>query len=450
MGRRGPGLAAAMARSSATRIVAAVVVLVVVSTAVFAAGTTHSGASTPEAAVEDLVEALEAGDVVGVLESLAPSEQRVLSEPLDELAGGLEAAGVVGGDEGLDGLIPGVTVEVEGLELSSEELDEQVTFVLASGGTVRVTVDPVAVVDPAVRDDLAARADVALEDGLVWERDLAVDPLVFGVLDEGGGYHVSVAYTAAEQARRSAGAPLPDVETRPDAVGSNTPEEVVTDLLSAIEARFPLRVAELVSPYDGRVLYDYATLWLPGVQRAADQVVADEAAGRPGWSFRVDDVAVHAEGEGDERRVVIDRLDATIVDGYADEHVRVQVSEDGCTSWTTTGGAPGQLWPAPGPPVDVRSVCPGGGWTDGGGGPADPPGAALVDLMTLDGLGAGQPTVTVIEREGRWTLSPTRTVLDSLAEGLGRAGAQGAGDWSAGLVALVLRFTDGDLAVRHG
>lgn len=437
-------------RASTRGIVAAVVGLAVVTTSVFVAGTSHSGATTPEGAVEDFVGALEAGDAIGVLESLAPSEQRVLVEPLDALARDLEAAGVVGGGEGLEGLLPGVGVEVDGLTLQAEPLDEQVTFVETTGGTVRVVVDPEAIADDEVRDELSDRADVALDDGLVWERDLATDPLVFGVLDEGGGYHVSLAYTAAEQVRRASGAPLPDVETRPDAVGANTPEEVVTDLVSAVEARFPLRVAELVSPYDGRVLYDYSTLWLPGVQRAADLAGRDQQAGRDTWVMQVDDIAVHTVGDGDVRRVVIDRLDATLVDGYAAEQVRVQVGDDGCTTWTRSAGEPGQSWPSPGPPPDdVRTICPGGGWTDETGSRVLPPPFALVDLLALDGIGAAQPTVTVIEREGRWFLSPTRTVLDSLADGLEASGPEGAGAWSATLLSMLLRATDGDLAVRH-
>ena len=58
--------------------------------------------------------------------------------------------------------------------------------------------------------------------------------------------------------------------------------------------------------------------------------------------------------------------------------------------------------------------------------------------------------VYVIEREGRWFLSPTRTVLDSLAEGLESRGEEGTGDWTAALLGLLLRATDGDLAIRHG
>lgn len=435
--------------ASPKAVVAAVVLLVLITTAVFVLGTTHPGAATPEGAVLDLVDALEAGDVVGVLESISPSEQGVMVDGFDSLADGFTGAGVLSGDgSGLAGLVPGVEIDVDGLVLRTSELDDQVVFVEAVSGTVVVRVDAAAVPDPAARAALERQADVRLDDGVEWRRDLSRSPVVFGVVDEGGGYHVSVAYTAAEQVRRAGGVPLPDVETRPDAVGSNTPEEVVTDLFSALEARFPLRVAELVSPFDGRALYDYATAWLPGPQQAADRAGADEDAGRPSWRLRVDalDVSVvegdagsSADGPG-VRRVRVDRLDATLVDGYAGEQVRVEVGGDGCTTWTHADLGPG-------PTPVVRRVCPGVGWTDGDGVRVDPPPVSLVDVLTLDGL-AGPPTFTVVEREGRWFLSPTRTVIDSLVDGLDDAGAAGAGEWGARLVALVGRAADGPVSVR--
>ena len=58
------------------------------------------------------------------------------------------------------------------------------------------------------------------------------------------------------------------------------------------------------------------------------------------------------------------------------------------------------------------------------------------------------PSMTVIERGGRWFLSPTRTVLDSLVESLEATPAEQASAWSADLLALVLRGVDGPATIR--
>src|SRR5690606_25348238 len=151
-------------------------------------------------------------------------------------------------------------------------------------------------------------------------------PLVLVTLGDGGGWHVSLAYTAAEAARRAAGAPVPDLRFEgPETIGSTTPEEVVTDLFGALEARFPRRVAEPVDPREGRAAYQYASLWFPGVQAAADDAGRDER-----WDLRVDELVTSSSGDGEVRRAAIERLDLTLVDRPAGEVVRVQVTEDGC------------------------------------------------------------------------------------------------------------------------
>lgn len=441
--------------------------LVLATTVAFAAFTTHSGASTPEGAVRSLLTALEDGDAAGVVRALAPSEQRVLIEPLSGLVAAMDEAGVLADAEGLPGLVPGVAVEVDDVVLRPEVLDEQVTFVHAEGGRIGVAVDPAVLPDDAAYDDVAARADRVDDDGtLRWEWDLARRPVTFGTVDEGGGWHVSLAYTAAEALRQASGAPLPDTEIRPDAIGSTTPSEVVVDLFGALSARYPLRVAELVSPYDGRALYDYATVWLPGLQAAADAQGAAAAAGRPAWTFTVEDLAVSEAGDVDVRRVSIDRLEAVLDDVPAGERWRITVGEDGCTTWlleqrTQQTAAPEGDDPssdggagAGGGDVaavaegDLRRSCPGQPWVDGRGERAEPPGIALVDLLTLDGMVGGRPGLTVIEREGRWFISPTRTVLDALVASLERTPPEEVSTWTADLLALVLRGVDGPASIR--
>ena len=425
---------AAEPRRSWWRVVVGLVVVVVLTTGAFVALTTHEGATSAEGAVLELVDALEAGDLAGVLAVLPPGERAAIVEPLTAIAAALVAADLLGssGDAGLDGVVPGVSVEVDGLELTSEVLDEQVTFVEAVGGTVEVTVDPSAIPDQTTRDAVWADAGAAPGEPLTWTRDLAVEPLVFGTVDEGGGWFVSIGYTVAEQVRRQAGEPLPDVETRPDAIGSTTPDEVIPDLFGALEARFPKRIAELVSPEEGRALYDYATLWLPGLEAAAAAETAAAEAGQPAWSFRVDDLVVSSSGTGAIRRTRIDRLDATLTDPGAGAVTRYQVDDVGCTTVTTSPFPPQASEP------DARTVCPGVGWTSAMGVPIDPPeGATLVDMLTLDGL-AGSPSLTVTERGGRWSVAPVRSVLDSLAEGIEATPANERGAWATALVALLL------------
>ena len=157
---------------------------------------------------------------------------------------------------------------------AASALDEQVTLVLAEGGRAARRRGP----RRAARRGQPGRGGGPRRRGARRRQPGVVDRPGEPTPSRSAPWTRAVAGTSASPTPppRScggpAGAPLPDTETPP---GRHRLEhahaEVATDLFGAIEARFPQRVAELVSPYDGRALYDYATVWLPGLQAAADE-----------------------------------------------------------------------------------------------------------------------------------------------------------------------------------
>lgn len=427
---------------NAAAVLAALAVLVTGSVVVAQLGD-EDGAASPEAAVEHLFSALEHEDAIGVLESLPPSERVVVGEPLRGLVGELQRLDVLA-DFDLH-TVPGIDIEVDGLELDATELGEGVTVVRITGGTITGAAVPAELPVGDLIEDVAGD-DLDLPDDE--ERDtaeLADADLELVAVEEGGRWHVSLFYTLAEAARGDA--PLPHFGDGIVPVGADTPEGAVEGLVdAAVELDAEAAIA-MLPPDEMRVLYDYGPLFVDDADEAADEVRED------GWEMTVDRLDLHAEGDGAERIVVLDGFDVSMEGGGDSLHATF----DGeCTTLEGRGMglasldgaeekfvAVGEAVEADGPPeegddlfvpVDELDDLDGGGYDDD---EYDDDALEVLEMcadgtMTIDGedadlgpfggagglgvMGLGQvsPRVTVVEVDGRWYVSPLRSAFDPL------------------------------------
>jgi hypothetical protein len=343
------------------------------------------GESSPEAAAQALFDAVAAEDLIGMLDVLPTGERRAFQDPLQDIAEELARLGVVGDDLDLES-VGGLDLEFEDLQFESEDIADGFATVRLVGGTAIASVEPGDLpIGDELRDVIEEVSGEPLEIDPVEETreefDREDDDFQMVAVQEDGSWRISVFYTIAEVARRDAGLDAPDFGNGIEAAGADSPEAAVEALIrAAAEEQDLTAVIALLPPDEMAVLHDYAPLFLDEAQ--ASFADADAA-------LEVTDLELEAVKDGDTASVAIASF---AVEGTIDgEQGRVAFDGD-CFTFE-------------GPDGEAEEQC-----TDDLGDLGDM--GALEEVLRFDeGQVAGISTVKV---DGKWYVSPTRTVLDSL------------------------------------
>jgi len=403
----------------------AIVGIILASTVVVLAFTDDDGAPDAEAATRDLLAAVQANDLLGVLELLPPGERKVLRDGAPSLATQLQQVGLLTSSDLRH--VEGPTTEVSGLLLRTTGLAKDMDAVDLIGGTIvfRLPAGGAPLTDHA-RRDLETYGDVQVDPaGVTVTRDLAAHPMRVVAIREGGGWHVSVAYSVAEWIRSSAGAEFPTMGKGPPSIGAKTPDEVVVDLLNAYANGDAERVVTVMYPNETRALYDYAPAFLPGAKERAAKAAANGT-----YDVQLNDVETVVEGTGSTRTVRVTSFDIEIRDELKKAHLtydgrclhldhRIGENSEPYEKWDSCNND----LPKPGDPTMPRE---------------NP-----VLALSIFGGGVDLPAFVVVERGGRWFLSPAQTLLDSVVSTL-RGQSTDAVDAFAQRLADSLRARGGD------
>lgn len=387
---------------SATAI-SAFVVLIVVAMAVAVLAFTHDdGSATPEDATRSMFAAIETNDVVGMLEQLPPGERKSLRDELPTIGDELARLGLLSGFDIRH--VGDARIRFQDIALTSSRLSDSMAAVEVVGGSVDVHL-------PAGPSPLTDRARGVLERGFDLSidgsernvhHDFAAEPLRMIAVREGGGWHLSIAYSVADALRVGAGLPLPEVGEGkgPQAIGSNTPEEAVSDLLDAYANGDPERTVTVLYPDDARAIYDYAPVFVPRAKDAAHRADVEGT-----FDVQRNKFTTTVEGTGGTRTVKVTGLDLDITDELKKQHLlydgrcfhsdyRFADADEPYASYNFCDGH------SPGPDEPSR--------------PRDNP----LSSLAIFGGGADLPVFTVVERNGRWFISPVRTMLESIVMSL--------------------------------
>ncbi len=345
-----------------------------------------TGPETASAAVDTFFAAVDDEDLLGMVEVWLPSERASVLEPGLELVRELERLDIVDagtadridGDEA-EGL--GYDLSVEGLETSERLLGDGMAVVTLHAGTIRLLDGDVDGMFGAIGDE---DADVDLA-----ELD---DPVELVVVQEGGGWYLSLWYQVAETIRREGDHPVPAFGNGVVPVGADTPEGAVSGMVEA-GVDLDLRgVIARLDPSEARALHDYAPLFLDDVDdevaRWRDELAAD------GISWRLDrfetvssDWRGHTIVSLEAFGMSIDAPDGTIVLDVDDECIRAT--------------APGE---------DDIDLC----WEDATAAELEEFGLTPESLGWQGGfLGAGSG-ITVVERDGGWFVSGVPTFMHTM------------------------------------
>ncbi|MCC5951056.1 MAG: hypothetical protein JJU45_03070 [Acidimicrobiia bacterium] len=386
-------------------------------TALFGSG----GSATPEEAVERLFESIERQDAIGVMESLTPGEREVLLDPMVEMTGHLQRLGVLS-EFGLDD-VPGAEIEFEGLELRSAQVTDDIVWVEVVSGTVTATVQADAVPLGPVWDRFDPEVESSTD-----PTDLADDDLALAAIRRDGGWHVSIGYSVAESARREAGEGFPSGD-RLTPAGADSPDAVITELVRAANELDGELALGMLDPVEFEAMYDYSPMFLPFTEEDSSSEMTMELT----------DLVTREEGNGNRRRVYVEAFSFEVETYYPRWGEREYTSitfADGCMAIEEVreyevGPTRVGTW------EDDDGHHHEGGWSDSydscdADGTDDYFGAGFGWWMGDDAGLADMLGLSVVERDGRWYLSPTRTVLDTMNEAMAqfdREDIEGWLDW---------------------
>ncbi|MEJ7585480.1 MAG: hypothetical protein WKF43_15690 [Acidimicrobiales bacterium] len=302
--------------------------------------------------------------------------------------------------------VAGVDIEVKGLELSSAELGEGVASVRVKGTLASSANDRELPLGDVARDLLVdslpsgGYQEVAADVEEAINRE-AVEGIQLVTLREADGWHVSVWYTIAEYIRLMDERPVPvpnfgHSSVKP--VGAESPEAAVRGLLE-VSGDYE-KMVSMATPEESRVLYDY----IPVLVLAAEQ--------RPYFGdTKVYDLEMRTEGDGDRRIVSIEGYDieTTFVSTYTTDENSSEAtatntnrfSFDGnCFTYRSTYSSDEPTEKDPYTDKSCRAEALKKGTT-----------ALVWDLAT-------DVQLTVERHDGRWFVSPVRSLADQTAKNL--------------------------------
>ncbi len=356
--------------------------------AIRAALSAPSGPETASAAVDAFFTAVDDEDLLGMVEVWLPSERESVLEPGMELVRELERLEIVdtGTAERIDGDDTrglGYDLSVEGLETSERLLGDGVAVVTLHAGTVALLDGPDEVEGLFGEiGDADASFDLADVD----------EPIELVVVQEDGGWYLSLWYQLAETIRRDGDHPLPDFGNGVVPVGADTPEGAVTGMVDAAVDLDLRGVIARLDPSEARALHDYAPLFLDEVEAEATAFKDDMALEGISWRLdRFDTVSTDWRGH---TVVSLEAFGMSIES--PDGPITIDVDNE-----CFRGSAPGE--------EDI-DLC----WEDATDAELEELGLTREVVGWQGGfLGAGSG-VTVVERDGGWFVTTVPTFMHTV------------------------------------
>lgn len=355
-----------------------------------------SGPGGPEAAVDALFDAISNEDLIGVIDALPEAERDALLDPVQDINDELHRLGVL--DEvDLNG-IEGVDIEFDGLEYETQELADGIVavHVVAGRATASVIPDQVPLGDDLAKTIEEASGEPVEIDASTDETEISRDDDVRLVaVDDGDGWRVSIGYTVAELARVESGLPAPDFAKAVQPAGADSPDAAVRGLFERAADIDVEGMIALLPPGEMSALHDYAPLFLDDVQSAVEQGDVPDVT--------ISQLETSVEQDGDTAVVGLKSFDLDV----AFDGTHMSVEYDGECAKTTYEYTDDDYQSSP----ETEKVC-----------AADiaeqfATMGILFDPTSSLATGMGGGIVTV-EVDGKWYVSPTRTVLSIVVEAL--------------------------------
>ncbi|CAN5568052.1 hypothetical protein BH23ACT3_BH23ACT3_07170 [soil metagenome] len=352
-------------------------------------GGDDGGAASPEELGQQVLDAIDDTDLLGLVDLLVPSERDVVRDPLTELLDELRRLDIVSPPAGADG-IEGVKFVVERASVRVQPTNVADITNLNLRGDLTVIVDGAALPIGSLLDDFIADLDRSEVDTTETE---PFDVTLASVELEGRWY-LSVFFSIAE-AVRAEFSPPPDIpEAGIEPTGGSTPEGALDVLFDAIEALDLTRVVAALNPGEAGALQRYGPMFLGDAQGELDLVPLR-------WEITETEYTI--TGSGSTRSASIDRL---AIEGRLDG-VDVEIELSGGCVVVEAEGERIDSCAAGDDQVTLDDVI------------GDSPSAReLVEAVDEAFAGYEQPGITLRQTDGQWYVSPLGTLFDQLLAGL--------------------------------
>jgi hypothetical protein len=200
-----------------------------------------AGASSPEAAIRNVVTDINESDLLGVLDDLVPAERTALAKPVSDEIERLKQTNVLSSSADPTH-VAGLQIGISDLTFSGKTipLTNDVSVVEITGGHVDVSADLAKVpfthafLDAAFPHGLPAGSATHQSTDIAQEVQKSGEPVRIAAQKVGGGWYPSLFYTIAYQATNGQ---VPDSSDYIAPRGSATPDgavkQLITDLLDA-------------------------------------------------------------------------------------------------------------------------------------------------------------------------------------------------------------------------
>jgi hypothetical protein len=380
-------------RRRAPLVAAVVGVLAIGAAAIFAVtqlvGGDEGGAASPEELGQQVLEAIDDTDLLGLVDLLVPSERDVVRDPLTEIVDELRRLDLVSPPAGADGL-EGVEFQVERTSVRVQPTNVDDITNLRLRGDLTVTVDG----DALPIGDLLSEL---LDDPDRSEFDLReTEPfdVSFTSIELDGRWYLSMFYSLAEAARAEA-EPVPDIPEvgiAPD--GGATPDATVDAVLDALESLDLTRLVATLNPGEAGVFHRYGPLFVDDAQAELDLVPL---------RWEIVDSEYTISGSGSTRSVDLRRL---AIEGRADGADFEFEFDEGCLR----GAADGDRFDSCEDGFDEFSLDDIVG--------TSPAAREMIELLEEMFADYEQPGLTLRQTDGRWYVSPLGTLFDQVLAGL--------------------------------
>jgi hypothetical protein len=345
---------------------------------VFVVAGSNGGGASPEAAVRKMTDAISHTDVVGALDALAPSERDAMTPGIKDVFEQSKRLNLLSGDASLS-KIQGVELSFKDLKMETAAIGDGVSGVRITGGTATYSTDLSKLpLGSLLKDSVPKTNTTSSGTTPAADNNGGDNPIV--TVREGGRWYVSIFYSAAESARRSAGLSVPSFGHGVAAVGALTPEKAVDDLVRGALDLNLRRVIELMPPDEARALHDYAPLFLTN----AETSIADLKSNGGLDGVRLTDLKLKAKTDGDEATVTL----ASFGFEANRDSQHLSVVFDGRCTTVETG-------------TEHQRSC-----------PEDL--TKNVPLFSGGVTGGFTGGIVTVKRDGQWYVSPTRTLFAAI------------------------------------
>lgn len=236
-----------------------------------------AGAANPNEAARNLANALGSGDVVGMLSTLEPAEASLLVDATRQSAEQYQRLGVLAEDLDLENF-QGFELKAQNLKFAEpEQINDHLAIAKLTGGKITVDIDPSELpIAQEFLDTLSASSGAPeLSQGAQHHTlDIAQlvraegEPLRIATVRRDAGWYPSLLYTVADIGLLAEGQSWP-TESIP-AVGADSPNTAVRELVQASLDADLNRVIELLPPDEMAVLHDVGPVLVDAVREDAE------------------------------------------------------------------------------------------------------------------------------------------------------------------------------------